>query len=30
VKLRDIMAERLNSWERELGTVRSAMKKDGE
>jgi CRP-like cAMP-binding protein len=29
VKLRDIMAERLNSWERELGTVRSAMKKDG-
>ena len=25
VKLRDIMAERLNSWERELGAVRSAM-----
>jgi CRP-like cAMP-binding protein len=24
-KLRDIMAERLNAWERELGTVRSAM-----
>src|SRR5471030_752983 len=27
-KLRDIMAERLNAWERELGAVRSAMDKD--
>jgi CRP-like cAMP-binding protein len=27
-KLRDVMAERLNAWERELGSVRSAMKKD--
>jgi CRP-like cAMP-binding protein len=26
-KLRDIMAERLNAWERELGTVRRAMDK---
>jgi hypothetical protein len=24
-KLRDIMADRLNTWERELGAVRSAM-----
>jgi CRP-like cAMP-binding protein len=29
-KLRDIMAERLNAWERELGTVRGAMKKEGD
>jgi CRP-like cAMP-binding protein len=27
-KLRDIMADRLNSWERELGAVRSEMKKE--
>ena len=27
-KLRDIMASRLNDWERELGAVRSAMKKE--
>jgi CRP-like cAMP-binding protein len=27
-KLRDIMTSRLNDWERELGTVRSAMKKE--
>ena len=27
-KLRDIMAERLNAWERELGTVRRVMKKE--
>ena len=27
-KLRDIMATRLNSWERELGAVRSAMDKN--
>jgi len=27
-KLRDIMASRLNNWERELSTVRSAMKKE--
>jgi CRP-like cAMP-binding protein len=27
-KLRDIMAERLDGWTRELGTVRSAMKKE--
>jgi CRP-like cAMP-binding protein len=29
-KLREIMADRLNAWERELGTVRRAMQKDGE
>ena len=29
-KLRDIMADRLNAWERELGTVRRAMKKEGD
>jgi hypothetical protein len=27
LKLRDIMAERLNAWECELGAVRSEMKK---
>jgi CRP-like cAMP-binding protein len=27
-KLRDIMVARLNAWERELGTVRMAMKKE--
>ena len=27
-KLRDIMAARLNAWERELGAVRSAMKEE--
>ena len=27
-KLRDIMASRLNDWERELATVRGAMKRD--
>ena len=27
VKLRDIMAERLDTWERELGTVKAAMEK---
>ena len=30
VVLRDIMAERLNAWERELGTVRRVMKKEGD
>jgi len=30
VKLRDIMAERLEGWTRELGTVKTAMKKDEE
>ena len=29
-KLRDIMAERLNAWERELGAVRRVMKKEGD
>jgi CRP-like cAMP-binding protein len=29
-KLRDTMAERLNNWERELGGVRRAMKKEGD
>jgi CRP-like cAMP-binding protein len=28
--LRDVMAERLNSWERELGSVRATMKKEGD
>ena len=27
-KLRDVMAERLNAWERELGTVRNAMNRE--